>query len=63
MKTPTKRDFEQFLGLEEDEQPSCYCCEKEFIDGDKVFADEYLTPIFGYLYCSQECYDDHIGSK
>ena len=59
----SKRDFEQFLGLEEDEHPYCYWCEREFKDGDKVFADEWLTSIFGYLYCSQECYDNHIASK
>ena len=47
---------------EDFEKPNvCYWCGK-IIDGSAVINKD-LFMIFGYIYCSNECYEQHIGSK
>lgn len=39
----------------------CYWC-GELIENEP-FIDPILTSIFGYVYCSEDCRDDHVNSK
>jgi hypothetical protein len=39
----------------------CYWCSENPVSDE--FNDPFLTGVFGYQYCSDECKQDHINSK
>lgn len=41
----------------------CEYCGKILKEDDLVNTNEFLTGVFGYVYCSKECLENHINSK
>lgn len=50
------------LKLHAPHKEMCEWCKKK-LNPDETYIDPFLTGLYGYAYCSQECVDAHIEGK
>jgi hypothetical protein len=51
------------LRREPEVPPTCSWCGAAIWTPHEAFVDDMLTTLFGYVYCSEACRDNHVNSK